>query len=76
MIGYKDMTFCPFDDCKNFGPCDRSLTEQVRRDAENWWGSKSAPIYQWSERPDCFEKDEDNFAQGIPAGPDQPFPGR
>lgn len=42
MIYYKDMTFCISENCKN--ECGRKLTEEIKRDAERWWGSKDAPI--------------------------------
>lgn len=34
MICYRDMTFCSGEGCAKFGPCPRSLTEQVKADAE------------------------------------------
>lgn len=42
MMAYKDRAFCVSPQCQN--KCGRQLTEQVRRDAEKWWGGKDVPI--------------------------------
>ena len=34
MICYRDMTFCWFKDCAEFGPCFRSLTDEVQERAD------------------------------------------
>jgi len=55
MIGYKDKTWCPYNDCEAFSVCERALTEQIRKDAKKWWGgSNRVPIMQFAERPQCF----------------------
>jgi len=54
MIGYKDMAFCPYLECKNL-TCDRRLTEEVKKAARRWWGKDNAPIICFAERPECFE---------------------
>ena len=57
MICYQDKTFCTRSDCARFGKdCDRSLTEEVKRRAEKWWGTPGAPIctYAADLKPDCF----------------------
>jgi len=61
MICYRDMTFCPFNGCKRFGvDCHRSLTEDVRREANEWWGvDGEAPIAQFVDKPDCYEEKDD-----------------
>lgn len=52
MICYKDKTFCPFKECKNFGKnCDRSLTEKIKKQADKF----GLPICQFTEKPSCFE---------------------
>lgn len=59
MIHYKDMTFCPFhEDCKKAKECQRPLTEEVKDDADIWWGGNKgeAPICMFSEKPSCHEK--------------------
>ena len=57
MICFRDMTFCPFhEECTDGTECPRALTEQVESLAVEWWGSNSAPIAQFSERPHCFSK--------------------
>ena len=59
MISYKDMTFCKEWACKNFGNgCWRSLTEEVLREAEEWWGDSGwePPIAVFGERPECYEE--------------------
>jgi hypothetical protein len=34
--------------------CSRALTEDVKRDADKWWGTEGAPIAVFLERPSCF----------------------
>ncbi len=56
MIGYRDMTFCPFyQDCKNAPDCHRPLTPEVREYAAKWWGGEDAPICVFMEKPECHE---------------------
>lgn len=59
MICYKDMTFCPFANCKHFGDtkedpdnCFRSLTKRIRREAKK----NNLPICQFTEKPGCYEE--------------------
>ena len=54
MIGYKDMAFCPYLDCKNV-TCARRLTDEVKNAARRWWGKDNPPIIYFAERPECFE---------------------
>lgn len=55
MIAYKDKTWCTEKTCISFGNgCSRALTEEVKKDAEKWWGKPGAPVYTLSERPDCY----------------------
>jgi hypothetical protein len=55
MICYKDKTFCPYwGACKIHYLCDRPLTPEVEKAAEEWWGGTGAPICMYSEFPDCF----------------------
>lgn len=35
MICYRDMTFCSGDGCAKFGLCHRSLTDEVRYNAQS-----------------------------------------
>ena len=52
---YKDRTFCNFGlICKNSTDCDRVLTDEIKNDAEKWWGGEGAPICMYSNFPDCF----------------------
>jgi hypothetical protein len=46
---YKDKTFCSAKNCTEFGTCSRSLTDEVRADAQRWWGTAEAPICTFSE---------------------------
>lgn len=47
MVCYKDMTFCPHhESCEDGEDCERALTDQVKKDAEKWWGRPGAPIAQ------------------------------
>lgn len=60
MIGYRDMTFCPFyEDCADSSTCPRPLTPEVKDQATKWWGQKDqeAPIVQFAEKPDCHRLD-------------------
>jgi len=59
MICYKDKTFCKESTCKNFGPCPRTFTEEIRKGAEKWWGSKEAPVCFFISAPNCYEKKEE-----------------
>ena len=65
MICYRDMTFCCFEDRKNFNfgkDCDRSFTKEVKESAEKWWktfkSSDPVPVAFYVEKPDCFETKE------------------
>ena len=54
---YKDKTFCDATNCLEFGKtCPRSLTEEVKADAQRWWGTTEAPICKFSEPEtlDCY----------------------
>ncbi len=56
MLCYKDTTFCDAP-CGN-GKCPTKLTDQVRKDAEAWWGRPDAPIMVADRSQNCpvFEK--------------------
>jgi hypothetical protein len=65
MMCYKDMTFCSFDTCKNFGiNCHRSLTKEVIENAIKWYDSwaidkeNGPPICVYIDKPICYEKKE------------------
>ena len=59
MICYKDMTFCTFyDECEKGETCDRALTDGVKEGAEDWYGSKGAPICRYLDKPKCFKEIE------------------
>ena len=60
MMCYQDMTFCPFfKNCKNGDNCMRALTEQVKQDAQKWWGDGNPPISIFVEKPKCFKGDNE-----------------
>ena len=42
MMCYRDRTYCVAE-CST-KECNSKYTEQVQADAEQWWGSPSAPI--------------------------------
>lgn len=42
MICYKDMTFCN-SDCTN-SSCKRKLTDEIFKEAKDWWGDDGAPV--------------------------------
>ena len=51
MIGYRDMTFCPFyKDCKSAHMCHRPLTPQVRKEAEKC----GLPMSMFASKPSCW----------------------
>ena len=54
---YKDTTFCDARECKHFGPCHRSLTDEVLKQAKKWFGGPNPPICQFSEptKLQCYE---------------------
>ena len=56
MIAYMGTTFCTAEKCSEFGTCPRSLTEQVKADAQRWWGTTEAPIAQFiePEKLECY----------------------
>ncbi len=61
MICYRDMTFCQTKNCQHFGDdCHRSLTDEVMKKADKWWGKMEGnpPICMFREKPDCFEVKE------------------
>jgi len=62
MIGFRDKTFCTRSDCARFGKdCDRSLTDEVKKQAEYWWGGPGAPVctFHPNETPDCFVEENE-----------------
>lgn len=60
MMCYKDRCFCTFyKECNKGHTCDKALTDKVLKEAIVWWGNgDSAPIDQYTEKPDCFKKKE------------------
>lgn len=55
MMCYRDKTYCEFyQNCKDGNNCHRSLTPDVKRDADKWWGKPGAPISVFTEKPSCF----------------------
>lgn len=62
MICYRDMTFCPFEDCESFPICDRALTEKVSEGAKKWWATFNQPggppIAQFITKPECYEGEQ------------------
>ena len=60
MIGYRDRTFCTsYKECAVGQNCGRALTPEVKAQADIWWGKEGAPIWVYSEIPDCFIKKVD-----------------
>ncbi len=55
MMCYRDMTFCTFyKDCTSADTCHRPLTDEVKAQAVEFWGSEDVPIACFTDRPDCF----------------------
>jgi hypothetical protein len=63
MICFKDRTFCTESSCKNFGPCPRSLTEEVRAEGVKWWGGEDFPICLFHGKPKCYEQNVNHGSQ-------------
>jgi hypothetical protein len=42
MICFKDRTFCCAPNCKN--ECGRQWTDELQRQADEWWGGPGAPV--------------------------------
>jgi len=58
MIGYKDITYCPFwNECSGGKECPRALTKEVMEAATKWWGSEDAPISMYMDKPHCFKEE-------------------
>ena len=60
MMCYKDMTFCRESTCKEFGPCPRTFSEEIRKGAEKWWDNNEdpVPICFYASAPKCYIKRE------------------
>ena len=59
MMCFRDMTFCPFHkDCAESKDCGRAETEDVIKEATEWWGGPDFPICVYSAKPDCHKKEE------------------
>ena len=58
MIGYQDRTFCKESTCKHFGPCPRTLSEEIIEGARKWWKDIEGepPIWYFVSAPVCYEK--------------------
>lgn len=70
MICYRDMTFCNFyKKCSRAKNCHRPLTEEVLKQAKNWWGSfqttSEPPISVYLEKPDCFKQKDKNVSSHL-----------
>ena len=57
-MAYRDMTFCTFHtSCANGKVCERALTDDVRKGAEEWWGRNGdPPISVFLKKPQCWVK--------------------
>jgi len=45
MLSFQDRTFCTASECSKFGvSCERSLTNEIKAQAEKWWGGQNPPI--------------------------------
>lgn len=57
MIGFRDMTYCPYyTECINGFTCERALTPVIKAAASKWWGGKDAPIVIYADKPKCFKQ--------------------
>ncbi len=57
MICYKDITWCPFGDCKSSKKCESFLSRKVEVAASK----QELPIAIFTERPPCHEDDVINI---------------
>ena len=68
MACFRDMTFCPFNQCLDFVHCEHALTANVKAEAAKWM--KEPPIAYFSVKPECFrsmEMVEDEDVEAPPA---------
>ena len=62
MICYRDMTFCEYwESCKNGKDCYRKLTDLDKKRAKEL----NLPISCFMQKPDCYERMEDNVHQRV-----------
>jgi hypothetical protein len=57
MMCYGDRTFCTGDGCQKFiNGCGRSLTEDILKQAERWWGGPGAPLarFETPRELECY----------------------
>jgi len=53
-MSYRDKTWCTFYMvCRDGLDCDKALTDDVRREAIEWWGG-NPPVCVYAETPECF----------------------
>jgi len=62
MMGYRDMTFCDYKDCKKFkdNTCGKALNAEVIKGSKKWWGKSNGepPIITFAEHPECWSENE------------------
>jgi hypothetical protein len=58
MICFKDRTFCRFAGCESFELCPHSLTDSLKEEAIEWWGSTDYPVCFFSQPPQCYKEKE------------------
>jgi len=59
MSGYKkDRAYCTRIDCADFTTCEMALTDDIKRQAVQWWGGYDAPIATCSLTM-CFAEKSD-----------------
>jgi len=56
MICYKDKTFCDYTDCNKFKGCDRAYTDDVLKEAKEWWKRNDPPVMFYISEPECYEE--------------------
>ena len=60
MIHYKDRTFCTYyETCDKQNDCSRPLTPQVKAAAVKWWGSDTAPVAVFTDKPQCHSDNQE-----------------
>ena len=57
MIGYRDKTWCTYDSCAKSCTCSDRFRHSDHVKATKWWGNEDYPIWQYTEKPDCYVLD-------------------
>ena len=62
MISFHDKTFCNARECSKFNTCGRALTDELRGQAQVWWGGLNPPITYFADPKElkCYDPTSDS----------------